>query len=124
MIKPRILVYVADGITFFVTRSVFVLYGLPSMIFCEYASPIPGSALSCALLAELISTRLEAAGGVVCAIIAWATEGLAPNTVVAAPPRRPSVSRMVKLFCDKPLNFVVSIIVLFLLVSNLGCSEM
>src|ERR1700733_6750101 len=95
------------------------------MIFCEYTSPIPGNALSWALLAELISTRLAAAGGVVCAaIIAWATEGLAPDCAAAAPPRRPSVSKIVKLVCDKPRNFVVSIIVLFLLISNLGCSEM
>jgi hypothetical protein len=94
MIKARILVYVADGMTFFVTRSVFVLYGLPSMIFWEYASPIPGSALSCAFVAELISTRLAAAGGVVCATMAWVTEGLAPNCAAAAPPRRPNVSEM------------------------------
>src|ERR1700730_2663916 len=94
------------------------------MIFCEYASPIPGSALSCAFVAELISTRLAAAGGVVCATMAWVTEGLAPNCAAAAPPRRPNVSRMVKLFCDRPLNFVVSMIVLLVLISNLGCSEM
>jgi hypothetical protein len=31
---------------------------------------------------------------------------------------------MVKLFCDTPLNFVVSMIVLLFLISNLGCSEM
>jgi hypothetical protein len=49
---------------------------------------------------------------------------MAPNCAAAAPLRRPNVSRMVKLFCDKPLNFVVSIIVLLLLISNLGCSEM
>jgi hypothetical protein len=61
---------------------------------------------------------------VVCAIIAWVTEGMAPNCAAAAPPTRPNVSRMVKLFCDKPLNFVVSIIVLLLLIANLGCSEM
>jgi hypothetical protein len=56
--------------------------------------------------------------------MAWMTEGLAPNCAAAAPPRRPNVSRMVKLFCDTPLNFVVSMIVLLFLVSNLSCSEM
>ena len=47
---------------FFLTRSVFARYGRPSMIFCEYAAPIPGSVLSWSLLAEFrsISDELEA----------------------------------------------------------------
>src|SRR5579859_3163922 len=92
------------------------------MIFCEYTSPIPGSALSWSLVAELISTKLDAAGGFVCAIMAWMTEGVAPNCAAAAPARRPNVSRMA--LCDMLLNFVVSMIVLLLLIANLGCSEM
>src|SRR5579859_5229203 len=91
------------------------------MIFWEYTSPIPGSALNWSLVAELMSTKLDAAGGLVCAIMAWMTEGVAPNCAAAAPPRRPNVSRMA--LCDMLLNFVVSMIVL-LLIANLGCSEM
>src|ERR1700722_11454655 len=62
-----------------------------------------------ALLAELISTRAGAAGGVVCAIMAWTTDGLAFSCAVATPPRRPNVSRMVRLFCDRTLNFALNI---------------
>src|SRR5215467_2754288 len=43
--------------TFFFTKSVFFAYGRPSMIFCEYFSPMPGSASSCSLVAVLMSSR-------------------------------------------------------------------
>src|SRR5215471_3559934 len=42
--------------TFFFTKSVFFAYGRPSIIFCEYFSPMPGRASSSSLLAVLIST--------------------------------------------------------------------
>src|SRR5271156_3510219 len=76
------------------------------MIFCEYTSPIPGSALRSALLAVLMSTRAVAAAGVVGAIMACAIDGLAPSA--AAPPIRPSVNKIVRLFCEK---FLLRIIV-------------
>src|SRR5262245_60240093 len=53
--SPAILLYVAAGTIFFVLRSVFILYGRPSMIFWEYASPIPGNVSSCSLVAEFRS---------------------------------------------------------------------
>src|ERR1700678_2227718 len=80
------------------------------MIFCEYTSPIPGSALRSALLAELMSTSAAAAGGGVCAIMAWPMEGRAPYWAMAAPPTRPNASRMVRVFCDRPCNFPVIIV--------------
>jgi len=46
MTRALIFAYVAAGTIFLFTRSVFVLYGRPSMIFCEYASPMPGSAFN------------------------------------------------------------------------------
>jgi len=48
---------VGRGTTFFFTRSVFALYGRLSMIFCEYFSPIPGSASNCSLVAVFRSSR-------------------------------------------------------------------
>ena len=56
MIMLLILLYVASGMIFLLTRSRFVRYGRPSMIFCEYASPIPGRALSWSLVAVLRSS--------------------------------------------------------------------
>src|SRR5258708_28240044 len=41
---------------FFVTKSLLVRYGRTAMIFCESASPIPGSACNPSLVAELMST--------------------------------------------------------------------
>jgi hypothetical protein len=46
MIRALIFSYVAAGTIFLFSRSVFTRYGRPSMIFCEYASPIPGSAFN------------------------------------------------------------------------------
>jgi hypothetical protein len=46
MIMSLILLYVACGMTFFFTKSVFLAYGRPSIIFCEYTEPMPGRASS------------------------------------------------------------------------------
>src|SRR5262249_48383408 len=59
--SPAILLYVAAGMIFFVFRSVFCLYGRPSMIFWEYASPMPGNVSSCSLVAEFRSIKSAAA---------------------------------------------------------------
>src|SRR3954469_12881966 len=88
---------------FFFTRSDFILYGRPSMIFAEYASPIPGRAESCSLVAVFrsrssgafafsalaagaaLASVLAGAALVVVALVAgflsWAD---APNTIAIA----------------------------------------
>jgi hypothetical protein len=53
----EILLHVTCGMTFLWSRSVFPLYVRLSIIFCEYAAPLPGSASSCSFDAELMSTR-------------------------------------------------------------------
>jgi hypothetical protein len=51
------LVYVAAGMVFLLLSSDFALYGRPAMLLSAYASPIPGSAASCSIVAELMSTN-------------------------------------------------------------------
>jgi hypothetical protein len=46
MIRVLILSYVGAGMIFLLSRSVFTRYGRPAMIFCEYASPMPGRAFN------------------------------------------------------------------------------
>src|SRR5581483_3125455 len=48
--------YTDRGIIFLLTSSFLARYGLPSMIFCEYFSPMPGNASSCSLVAALMSS--------------------------------------------------------------------
>src|SRR5580704_2572470 len=67
--------------TFFFTRSVLALYGRPSMIFCEYAAPMPGRASSWSLVAELISTR----SAELAAVVDVDVELLLPLLACAAP---------------------------------------
>src|ERR1700676_3756458 len=56
--------YVARGMTFFFTKSVFSVYGRPSIIMCAYSSLIPANSCSCSGVAELRSTKAPVVGPV------------------------------------------------------------
>jgi hypothetical protein len=43
---------------FFVFSCVFAVYGRPAIILSAYASPIPGSVISCSFVAELMSINV------------------------------------------------------------------
>src|SRR5580698_519358 len=78
---------------FFFTRSVLALYGRPSIIFCEYLSPMPGSAVSWSLVAVLMSSGAAVVDVMACG----AGEAIMPSECDAARdvprPRVPSTTR-------------------------------
>lgn len=107
---------------FFLTRSVFARYGRPSMIFCEYAAPIPGSVLSCSLLAEFrsISDELELAVELLLeAEVLAAVLGLAAGLVEVLVWPEPSVTKAAK---PKTTNIAADRIRLLLINNPPGCT--
>src|SRR4029077_3064020 len=86
---------------FFETRSVLARYGLPATIFCEYASPMPGSVASCSVVAvfrSISSAGFAAAGfaaaGFAAAGLAGAVVGLLCACGAATTKRRQMVPRI------------------------------
>lgn len=57
MTLSAIFLYVAAGTIFLLRSWLLFAYGRPSIIFCEYAGPIPGKASSWSFVAELMSTN-------------------------------------------------------------------
>src|SRR5574342_292677 len=89
--------YVLSGMTFFETSWSFRSYGRLSMIFFEYASPIPGKALSSSAEAVLMSNGVFLVSDVFASALVAAAGGAFLACAKASGPaaRGPSNSRAV-----------------------------
>ena len=67
-ISFSIFLYSDSDTIFLAFKSLLALYGRPSMIFWAYASPMPGNAASCSLVAVLTSTICFAAAAGLAAV--------------------------------------------------------